>query len=598
MPRIDERLRLDIERAARPADPAAVFDRLEERLRRRASLRRVRAAALAGIVLAATITGFVALSRSFSAPPGGAAVSPFPIVPHANGRLAYTDGSGLYTIALEGGDASRIGDVPEGVWHVAWSPDGSRLAIGVFPDGGPRELWVANADGSNARLLAQAGNVSEPAWSPDGNSIVFAAEEEGGSSIHVIAADGEEDRVVGEVLRGPDYFSAAFSPDGTEILFDRGTDAGFAIYVMRADGTDLRRLTEGTRDYDPAWSPDGRWIAFSRQEDTRESDIFVMRSDGTGVRRVTDDPFEATNLGPVWAPDGTLIAYQSGRSGGPGGLVVVEPDGSHPRTLVEDGVLEISWQPLPTSAQPTSALSPRTSPSPNPEPQGRDIGLGFDLCDLERLEGIDWFGDGTQGAAWIGTGVDGDGRCGREATDSVLAADLDGDGSADVWTGIDECIQCAPWAATDLDGNGTEELVVMLLADLEPTFAFYFAVPDGLPRGSGIYPIFLVGPGAPAAGLPAGEVVTVRAGAGEDGLSAYAIRCEGYPEDPVLVVANWVVDEGTGAVEYHGARLKLEAADDLEQAAFVVVGSFTPTATSEDFGGDGKACGVDFNPWN
>jgi hypothetical protein len=217
---------------------------------------------------------------------------------------------------------------------------------------------------------------------------------------------------------------------------------------------------------------------------------------------------------------------------------------------------------------------------------------------MDRLGGIDWFGDGTEGTAWTGTKVDNRGRCGRESIDSVIAADLDGDGGADTWTGIDECIGCEPWAATDLDGNGTEELIVMLFADLQPTFAFYFAVPDERPRDSGIYPIFLEGPGVPELGLRSEGLVTVQAGAGEEGVSANAIRCEGYPEDPVLVVATWIKDEGAGAIAYHGARLKLEMSNDLLAAHFIVVDTFTPTATSEDFGGDGKACGVDFDPWD
>ncbi len=66
----------------------------------------------------------------------------------------------------------------------------------------------------------------------------------------------------------------------------------------------------------------------------------------------------------------------------------------------------------------------------------------------------------------------------------------------------------------------------------------------------------------------------------------------------MLVVAKWEKNESTDAIACHGARLRLETSNDILDAHFVVVDTFTPTATSEDFGGDGKACAVDFDPWN
>jgi hypothetical protein len=314
---------------------------------------------------------------------------------------------------------------------------------------------------------------------------------------------------------------------------------------------------------------------------------------------VTDDGSRKTSLD--WTADGGRIVYPI-QTPDRCDIVSIHPDGSA-REVVADrsrmgGCAQgIDSQPTGLSSSPLP--EPTTSPSPDGEGDaGRDIGLGFNLCDVSRLDDIDWFGEGGYGTAWTGTRVAGEGRCGNVDTDSMLAADLNGDGLADTWSSLDRCIECRPWAATDLDGNGTEELVVMLLADLEPTFGFYFAVPDGRPRSSGIYSIFLEGPGAPGLGLRSDRIVTIQAGAGEEGASAHAIRCEAYPEDPVVVVSQWLKDEGSGAIAYHGAKLKLDTSKDLVDAHFVLVDTFTPTASSEDFGGDGRACGVDFNPWN
>jgi TolB protein len=446
-------------------------------------------------------------------------VTPVPIVPKANGLLVFADGTSLYTIPPTGGEPTRIPGIPNGTWLPAWSPDGRRLAFAVFPNG-PRELWVADADGSNATKLAEADNVSQPDWSPDGSTIAYAADTGGGSAIHVVNSDGSGDRVVGEVLVGPDYFSASFSPDGTKIVYDKGTDSGFGIFVMDADGTNVTRLSEGDTDYAPAWSPDGTEIAFTRQEDSRESDIFVMEADGTGVRRVTDDPFEATNLGPEWAPDGTLIAYQSGRSGGSGGLVLVSPDGSDPRTIVEDGVLGIAWQPLPADQQPT--------PSPPPEPEGKDIGLGFNLCHTEHLGGIDFLGDGTRGTAWTGTRVNPNGTCPTNYDDRFgVAVDYTGDGVADSWSGetITYCGGCEPLKAMDLNTDGREEILVVLDYFSIMHYGVYTVLAGG---GEPQVVSFRVGePGHPEHSLDAGKPFTFWVG-GDAGLSDW-FYCESLP---------------------------------------------------------------------
>ncbi len=280
--------------------------------------------------------------------------SPAPIRRYDNGRIAYSlstnSGMELHSMRPDGSDDRVIPTPPGSPWLHAWSPDGSRLAVSIFPTGAERTIWVINADGSDAHEIAAAENVSVPSWSPDGTTIAYSASTDGRTEIHLVAADGGEDRIIrAEKAEGTfAIFSAKFSPDGTKILFDRGTDSGFDIFVMNVDGTDVRRLTTTGMDYDPHWSPDGTKIAFTRQQGST-SDIFVMNADGSDVRRLTDGGQGTTNLHPQWAPDGTKIAYLAGITGGPGGLVVINPDGSDPVELVGREVLGISWQPLPVS---------------------------------------------------------------------------------------------------------------------------------------------------------------------------------------------------------------------------------------------------------
>ena len=88
------------------------------------------------------------------------------------------------------------------------------------------------------------------------------------------------------------YDSApAWSPDGRQIAFESNLDGDCEIFVMNADGTNVRQLTHNTLwDEGPAWSPDGTKFAFSSGADDTHLDIFTMNLDGTDVRQLTTYP--------------------------------------------------------------------------------------------------------------------------------------------------------------------------------------------------------------------------------------------------------------------------------------------------------------------
>ena len=94
----------------------------------------------------------------------------------------------------------------------------------------------------------------------------------------------------------------------------------YAVCVMRSDGSEKRRLTRQLATTDPAWSADGRRIAFTRNEDVGEfttftdDDVFVMDADGGDLEQLTPERDGSTSGQPAWSPDGREIVFVRGPS--------------------------------------------------------------------------------------------------------------------------------------------------------------------------------------------------------------------------------------------------------------------------------------------
>ncbi|HEV2751253.1 MAG TPA: hypothetical protein VGV12_12095 [Gemmatimonadales bacterium] len=204
---------------------------------------------------------------------------------------------------------------------------------------------IVQPDGSCQRLLT-AGNVAyaAPAISPDGHHIAVARNSGSGwDGIWLMNANGSGlTKLVGHSTFDG---SPAWSPSGTQIAFRSENPGPFGpygrIYLVNVDGTGLHQLSPETTDYtyddEPAWSPDGQRIAF-----TRNGRLEVINVDGTGLTELAQN-----GEYPAWSPNGAQLAYDAFIGGTSYSIVVANADGSNPTVVNTDTTQEEEprWSP-------------------------------------------------------------------------------------------------------------------------------------------------------------------------------------------------------------------------------------------------------------
>jgi TolB protein len=255
------------------------------------------------------------------------------------------------------------------------------LASGVIAfekraSGGPPEIWLVNADGSNERRLASGCCFD---WSPDGRQIAYLD----GEAIRVVELDGSGSRriassvnesgqeldwspdgtriaVEGErgillvdphsgassyATSGRSDGSPRWSPNGKRIVFDRHLDEGghngTDVFVVNADGSGLRRLTRELGHDSAYWAPGGRRIAFTgwvERDGDWNSEIYVMDADGSDQQSLTNTPGVSEGR-PVWSPGGAKILFSAGKA-----VYTINPSGKRYRKL-PGRASQAQWSP-------------------------------------------------------------------------------------------------------------------------------------------------------------------------------------------------------------------------------------------------------------
>jgi serine/threonine protein kinase len=223
---------------------------------------------------------------------------------HDHKRIAFTRKAGklyeLWVMNADGSNAQLINELLPNLGRSAWSPDDTKLAV-MGVNAGVTQIYiipVANPEGAT-QLTTDSSKKDDPAWC--GDRIAFWGRQSGGTQqIYTIDANKPGSSLTQVTADNDDANDPAWSPDCKKIAYTEGARQNKHILVINADGsmTGRQQLTQpGNYDMDPNWSHTGTWIAFVRGT-TQDPRIWAMRADGRDARQIAPDKWDIAH--PDW----------------------------------------------------------------------------------------------------------------------------------------------------------------------------------------------------------------------------------------------------------------------------------------------------------
>lgn len=276
-------------------------------------------------------------------------------IPNRNGiMLRSPDGGSRRGIA---GPPLRSG-IGAAYGRVSWSRDGRELRyVTTAGPGKPRGAWLTavGVDGTDPRQVALGTTLYDVTWAPADWPLVYstgpvAIDVEKGPvgpkpALWIVDGWGAQPRPFLD-LPGEEE-KPSFSPDGESLLFtfQRNERAAVSLWRVGSAGTEPRRLVGRLLNCDPAWSPDGRWIALSATtlDGDRRHRLYVVPAAGGRLRQIGGDEVR-TGSPPAWTPDGRWITYATYD----GELRRVRPSGAEAETIAsfpDHEVEDLLWSP-------------------------------------------------------------------------------------------------------------------------------------------------------------------------------------------------------------------------------------------------------------
>lgn len=241
----------------------------------------------------------------------------------------------LFVVPSAGGEARRFArsSLPVSATRASWSVRHERVAFTGTTAEGKSTVWLIDGDGTRPNPVESSGlsdRALYPSWYPDGAHLAVLDGRE--QAIKRLACkDGTVEAVTDprQVLTG----MASVSPDGEWTAFAGQENTGLpydqtknAIWLLRRPGPPRPLESTAAQGRTPAWSPDGRWLAFQSNRGSADGShaAFIVKRDGTGLRRVSAYELDANH--PVWSPDARSLACAARRTKGATatGIAIIE----------------------------------------------------------------------------------------------------------------------------------------------------------------------------------------------------------------------------------------------------------------------------------
>jgi TolB protein len=211
----------------------------------------------------------------------------------------------------------------------SFRPDGQRMVY-ISVVAGKEQLFVMNTDGSGPiQVTHDDTNHEDPAWSPDGRSVAFVRITADEERVYIMKPDGSDAKPVSPT--GTRAIHPGWSADSTRIIYCTDDDLqppkkndSDIDFVDLATGTVTTLVTGGVNTF-PGWSPDMKSLVFRRLLGEMNSEVFIANADGSNPHNLTNHP--AFDGWPAWSPDGKRIAFASNRNARYQ-IFVMKPDGS------------------------------------------------------------------------------------------------------------------------------------------------------------------------------------------------------------------------------------------------------------------------------
>jgi tricorn protease len=238
------------------------------------------------------------------------------------GFIVFEEAGYIWSFDIKSGAAARVPivvkddfitsrtalvNVAKYVETINASPDGKRVVVNARGD----TFTVPAKDGATRNMSRKAGvHERDAVWSPDGKSIAYVSDESGENELYVRPQDGTGDPV--QLTKGADtyYYAPLWSPDSKRLLW---SDRMQRLRYVTIDTKEVTLVDTATafeiRQY--AWSPDSKWITWTRPEDAGLTKVWIYGLDGAKKLEVTDGWYEAS--APAFSDDGKFLLLASGR---------------------------------------------------------------------------------------------------------------------------------------------------------------------------------------------------------------------------------------------------------------------------------------------